>query len=87
VLALSFARSVAPMAFALRFSVLPLIDTIMQLAFDKGTEPCVATDGLIPEHECEIERSAINLQRFSRTKYFETELQRHTKLKRKNLHS
>jgi hypothetical protein len=78
VLALSFARSAAPMAFALRFSILPLIDNIMQLAFDKGVE-----HHLTPSQACEIERTAINLNRFFVTMYFETELQRHSKPKRK----
>ncbi len=77
VLALSFARSVAPMAFALRFSILPLIDNVMQLAFDRGVEydPSFFVH-LSPAHECEIERSSINLQRFTVTKYAETELRR-----------
>jgi hypothetical protein len=67
------------MAFALRYSVLPLIDTIMQFAFHRGAEYCAPTPTIMPAHEWEIERSAINLQRFSRTKHFETELQRHSK--------
>ncbi len=82
VLALSFARSVAPMAFALRFSVLPLIDSIMHLAFDNGVG-CYSvwfTEQAL-DQECEIERSATNLQHFSLTKYFETEVQRHGKPK------
>ncbi len=88
-LALSFARSTAPMAFALRYSVLPLIDAMMQLAFDKGVEPLSNPfdlnqyDVLSAAHEKDLQRSAINLQSFTRTKYFETELQCHSKLKRK----
>ncbi len=72
-MALSFARSFAPMA-ALRFSVLPLIDTIMQLAFDKGVErQSTWSERVISiEHACEIECSAINLQRFGLTQYSET---------------
>ncbi len=79
-LALRFARSVAPTASALRFSILPLIDSIMHLAFDRGVESSFLwTSGnrLSAEHECEIRRSAINLQSFTHTKYFETELHRH----------
>jgi hypothetical protein len=80
VLALSFARSTASMAFALRFSVLPLIDTMMRLAFDKGLEAHRTFHSALKfEHICEIERSAINLRRFTDTKYFETELHRHSK--------
>ena len=76
-LALSFARSTVPMAFALRFSILPLIDSIMRSAFDRGVEPVqYRGDGLSAEHSCEIRRSSIDLQRFSLTHYFETELQR-----------
>ncbi len=37
-LALSFARSTASMAFALRFSVVPLIDSMIHLAFENGVE-------------------------------------------------
>jgi hypothetical protein len=88
-LALSFARSTASMAFALRYSVLPLIDTMMRLAFDKGVEqfstpfkPCV-DKALSAEHEIDLQRSAISLQPFTRTTYFETELHRHSKHKRK----
>jgi hypothetical protein len=72
VLALSFARSTAPMAFALRYSILPLIDNVMQLAFDKGVDDPL--EDLSPAHECEIEHSSINLQRFTVTKYAEAEL-------------
>ncbi len=76
-LALSFARSTAPMAFALRFSVLPLIDSIMQLAFHRGVEPDADESVELPSaHAFEIQRSAMNLQRFTLTKYFERELQR-----------
>jgi hypothetical protein len=77
ILALSFARSVASMAFALRYSVLPLIDTIVHFAFEKGIEgqPRHFTR-LTSKQEYEIERSAISLQRFSRTRYFEVESQR-----------
>ncbi len=76
-LALSFARSVAPVAFALRFSVLPLIDSIMQLTADKDTEaPSPAKNKSVAEEVCEIERSATDLQRFTATLYFERELQR-----------
>ncbi len=91
-LALSFARSTAPMAFALRYSVLPLIDTMMRLAFDKGLEPFsnpfnpYMGEDLSGEHEIDLQRSAISVQSFTRTKYFETELQRHSMLKRKTLH-
>ncbi len=88
-LALSFARSTASMAFALRYSVLPLIDTMMQLAFDKGVEKYsnpfnpFLDEALSAEHEVDLQRSAINLQPFTCTKCFETELHRHHKLKRK----
>jgi hypothetical protein len=65
------------MAFALRFSILPLIDSIMHFAFDRGVEPSVVRSvPLSAEHECEIQRSAIRLVPFTRTKYFEAELQR-----------
>ncbi len=74
-LALTFARSTASMAFALRFSVLPLIDSIMRLAFDKGVETHhTVTPYFSHEHKCEVQRSAINLQRFTATRYFESEL-------------
>ncbi len=83
-LALSFARSTASMAFALRFSVLPLTDSIMRLAFDNGVElPFV--DDMEPEHEVELERSTINLTRFTATKYFESELQ-HLKKSKTSAH-
>ncbi len=62
------------MAFALRFSILPLIDNVMQLAFDGGVDD--PFEDLSPAHECEIERSSINLQRFTVTKYAEAELRR-----------
>ncbi len=76
-LTLRFARSVASMAFALRFSILPLIDSITHLAFKYGVEADLfVRDAITAEDVCEIERSAINLHRFSTTKYFETELQR-----------
>ncbi len=76
-LTLRFARSVASMSFALRFSILPLIDSIMHLAFQYGVEAdSEIGDSMTGEHVCEIVRSAINLHRFSTTKYFETELQR-----------
>ncbi len=81
-LALSFARSTAPMTFALRYSVLPLIDTIIRLAFDKGAEAHrTCSTGLKVEHVCEIERSTINLQLFTHTKYFDSELHRHSRPK------
>ncbi len=89
VLALSFARSIAPMAFALRYSVLPLIDSIVQLAFDKGVEKLsipfspYIDEIFTCEDEIDLQRSAISLQSFTRTTYFETELQCHSKLKRK----
>ncbi len=73
-LALSFARSVATMSFALRFSVLPLIDSIMYLAFEYGLEISSYRSRLTSEHEFEIRRSAINLQRFTLTGFFESEL-------------
>ncbi len=77
-LALSFARSAAPMAFALRFSVLPLIDTIAQFAFGRGVEshPSFSDEPILFEQELVIECSAIDLQRFTRSKYFESELHR-----------
>ncbi len=82
VLALSSARSVAPIAFALRFSILPLIDSIMHFAFDRGVEPIlVRRVRLSAEHECEIQRSTISLPAFTRTKYFEAELQRYNHAK------
>ncbi len=93
VLALSFARSTAPMAFALRYSVLPVIDSIMRLAFDKGVElfynpfDPFLEETLSAEHEVGLQRSAISVQSFTHTKYFETEVQRHSKLKRKTLDS
>ncbi len=78
-LALSFARSIASMAFALRYSALPLIDSIMHLAFEYGVED--STQNYISAQEMfDIERSSIDLQRFTRSKYFEGELQR-SKLK------
>ncbi len=80
-LALSFARSTAPMAFALRFSGLPLIDSVMRLAFDTGVAHDVWTQTRVAlEKACEIERSAFNLERFSLTKYFSTELKLDRKL-------
>jgi hypothetical protein len=77
VLALSFARSTAQMASALRFSILPLIDDVMRLAFDKGVvyDPSFSVN-ISPAHEYDIERSSINLQRFTVTKYAEAELRR-----------
>jgi hypothetical protein len=76
--ALSFARFTASMAFALRFSALPLIDSIMHFAFENGVEEEEFT---LPNasHEHEIRLATINLQHFTRTKYFETELQQHHK--------
>jgi hypothetical protein len=72
------------MAFALRFSGLPLLDSIMRLAFDTGVGNDLWTQtGLALEKACEIERSAFNLERFSLTKYFNTELKLDRKL---NLH-
>jgi hypothetical protein len=73
VLAMSFARSTAAMAFALRFSVLPLIDSIMHLAFNLGVECDLHFK---PQQAFDLQRSAIKLSRFTLTKYFETELQR-----------
>ncbi len=75
--ALSFARSVAPTAFALRYSVLPLIDAIMFLAFEYGVEPgpnCFHEDEDRCLQESELQRSTISLQTFISTKYFEAEL-------------
>jgi hypothetical protein len=76
------------MAFALRYSVLPLISTVMQLAFDKGVEPpwhggpysdpYFYPEPFSPAHERDLQRSAINLQPFTHTKYFEAELRRHS---------
>ncbi len=74
VLALSFARSTAPMAFALRFSVLPLVDSIMHLAFEDGVEGTLSA-----EHAFDIRRSSINLGSFCSTKYFTGEAQRSSK--------
>ncbi len=68
------------MAFALRFSVLPLIDSVIRLAFRNGVERPRAGD-IEPEHEIELERSAINPTRFTATKYFESELRPLTKSK------
>jgi hypothetical protein len=84
VLALSFARSTAPMAAALRFSILPLIDSIMHFAFDQGVEPgsfWASGNHLSAAHECAIPCSAIKLQSFTHTKYFETELHRYNHAK------
>ncbi len=78
-LALSFARSVSTMAFALRFSILPLLDSIMHSAFGNGVEDAsrdVEMAPLSPAQEFDIERSAINMNRFTATKYWENELQR-----------
>ncbi len=78
-LALSFARSTASMAFALRFSILPLIDNVMQLAFDTGVvhDPAfLHLESFGPAQECIIERSSISLHRFTLTKYAEAELRR-----------
>ncbi len=74
-LALSFARSTAQMASALPFSILPLIDTVMHLAFHVGVvyDPSFSVS-LSAAHEYEIERSSVNLQRFTLTKYAEAEL-------------
>ncbi len=70
-LALSFARSVAPNAFALRFSILPFVDQIMHFAFGCGFEE---EDKHLPaEDDYEIQRSTINLQRLTFTKCFQTE--------------
>ncbi len=74
-LALCFARSVAAVTSALRFAVLPLIDSVLHLAFEDGVEgalshPTGSVDDL------DIERSARNVQLFTLTKYFEAELQR-----------
>jgi hypothetical protein len=69
------------MSSALRFSILPLIDSIMHLAFNGGVEPCPRFSVVWgPAEECamevEIERSSINLQRFTLTRYAETALSR-----------
>jgi hypothetical protein len=75
VLALSFARSTASMAFALRLSVLPLVDSIIQFAFDIGVERRMGLSGFLNvDEEMELQRSTINLKRFVCTKYFECEV-------------
>jgi hypothetical protein len=81
VLALSFARSTASMSFALRFSVLPLVDSVMQLTSDHemDLDDRVIPQAAVLEQACELEHSSISIQRFSVTKYFETELQRPSK--------
>ncbi len=68
-LALMFARSTAPMAFALRFSILPLIDSIMYLAFEFGLEP-ESGSKLTAKQAHDIQLCAINLQHFISTQYF-----------------
>jgi hypothetical protein len=73
-LALCFARSIAPTASVMRFSILPLIDSILRLAFASGVEPFNDREALSTAHECEIRRSAISLDRFTATKYFEAEV-------------
>ncbi len=78
-LALSFAGATASMAFALRFSALPLVDSIMHLAFEEGVEDDSPDQPFFSaEQALNIQRSAINLQPFTLTKYFETELQCHS---------
>ncbi len=69
IIALSFAKAVAPMAFALRHSILPLIDSTIDLTMPY----CVDSDA---SEECAIRRSAIDLQLFTHTKYFENEVNR-----------
>ncbi len=73
-LALSFARSVSRMAFALRLSVLPLIDNVLALAFVNGVEP--NPHFILPGAELEamLRRSSISLQHFANSKYFASEL-------------
>jgi hypothetical protein len=58
------------MAFALRYSRLPLIDSIMHLAFDNGVEDGTSIQ---PSLTCAIEHSALSLPRFTLTQYFESE--------------
>jgi hypothetical protein len=67
------------MAFALRFSVLPLVDAIMHLAFENGVEQDHPLHSNDASHEHEIRLATISLQHFTRTTYFETELQQHHK--------
>jgi hypothetical protein len=53
----------------------------MRLAFDTGVEPSSESgEKLSAEHVDEVRRSAISLslQPFTRTKYFESELLRHS---------
>ncbi len=64
-MALSFARSVAHMSFALRYSVLPLIDRVLELAEETSRS--------------DIRSSAIDLQRFVLTRYFNSEQNVHSK--------
>jgi hypothetical protein len=78
------------MAFELRFSVLPLIDSIIHFAFDRGLEsslPLPSSTALSGAHEFEIAHSSINLQRFADTNYFKTELLRFKTRARKRDHS
>jgi hypothetical protein len=79
VVALSFARSTASMAFALRFSVLPLVESIMHLAFENGVEQEDSLYSNDASHEHDIRLSTIDLQHFTRTKYFETEHHKRSK--------
>ncbi len=84
-LALSFARSAAPTASALRFSILPLIDNIMHLAFKYGVEGDVCRDFFV-DKAFDLKRSEISLQAFLNSKYVESELQQQAQAARGQQH-
>jgi hypothetical protein len=62
------------MSFALRFSFLPLIDSVLESAFEAGGVECethpLDLRPTSPEDQWVMRRAATNLQRFSHTKYF-----------------
>ncbi len=71
--ALYFARAVTPMSVALRHSILPLIDSIIDLALPNGVDSNFPPTALCPHEAALIRRSSIDLQLFTHSKYFEAE--------------
>ncbi len=74
IIALSFAEAVAPMSFALRHSILPLIDSTIDLAMPYCVDTASFAYHPDASEECVIRRSAIDLQLFTHTAYFENEV-------------
>ncbi len=66
------------MAFALRFAILPLIDSVQRLAFGEGVETEYPFEQELEGVEAvAIERSTINVHQLTRTLYFCNEMQQH----------